>query len=331
MVALPHARGVGRHGIGHRPRHGAGRGSELLRPVLQRALMRQHACIGAPTSRRRSTFGAPEGTTWSCFAMTEPEVVARTDLIRTNGYRDGEVGPQRAQVVHFQPSGQRDSHCAPRTIQIYLRRRIQRSDRSAAGRLDRVRRSRRCMAAPAIADLDRGSSGHEPILGGRGQNHLLGQYQLGTARLAHYVNWFTGQDRARHDGRALARAVQPRLDPCGEAGVQWTIADSAMELNWATVVLHAASKIGAAHGKDVDFKSEVSMAKRFVANSGRIADRRSRPWRPQLPTARRWPVSTAHWARHATALMRSIRCGLRSARYGIQDTGPPVQHGDLPV
>mgnify|MGYP003306392194 FL=1 len=41
------------------------------------------------------------------------------------------------------------------------------------------------------------------------------------------------------------------------------------------MVLHAASKIDAAHrGENVDFKSEVSMAKHFVANSlNRIIDR----------------------------------------------------------
>ena len=54
------------------------------------------------------------------------------------------------------------------------------------------------------------------------------------------------------------------------------IADSAMELyQCKLMVLHAASKIDAAHrGENVDFKSEVSMAKHFVANSlNRIIDR----------------------------------------------------------
>ena len=54
-------------------------------------------------------------------------------------------------------------------------------------------------------------------------------------------------------------------------GIQWLIADSAMEMYQAKLmVLHAASKIDAGD----DFKSEVSMAKHFVANAlGRIIDR----------------------------------------------------------
>jgi len=54
-------------------------------------------------------------------------------------------------------------------------------------------------------------------------------------------------------------------------GVQWMIADSAMELYQAKLmVLHAAYKID----RGDDFKSEVSMAKHFVANAlNRIIDR----------------------------------------------------------
>jgi DNA-binding CsgD family transcriptional regulator len=54
-------------------------------------------------------------------------------------------------------------------------------------------------------------------------------------------------------------------------GIQWMIADSAMELYQSKLmVLHAAYKID----KGLDFKSEVSMAKHFVANAlGRIIDR----------------------------------------------------------
>ena len=54
-------------------------------------------------------------------------------------------------------------------------------------------------------------------------------------------------------------------------GIQWLIADSTMELYQSKLmVLHAAYKID----RGEDFKSEVSMAKHFVANSlGRIIDR----------------------------------------------------------
>jgi acyl-CoA dehydrogenase len=54
-------------------------------------------------------------------------------------------------------------------------------------------------------------------------------------------------------------------------GIQWMIADSAMELYQAKLmVLHAAYKID----RQEDFKAEVSMAKHFVANMlNRVIDR----------------------------------------------------------
>lgn len=54
-------------------------------------------------------------------------------------------------------------------------------------------------------------------------------------------------------------------------GIQWLIADSAMELSQCKLmVLHAAYKVD----RGEDFKSEVSMSKHFVANSlNRIIDR----------------------------------------------------------
>src|SRR5690606_40684766 len=59
-------------------------------------------------------------------------------------------------------------------------------------------------------------------------------------------------------------------------GIQWMIADSAMELYQAKLmVLHAAHKVDLAHvDPSVDFKGEVSMAKHFVANMlNRVIDR----------------------------------------------------------
>jgi acyl-CoA dehydrogenase len=54
-------------------------------------------------------------------------------------------------------------------------------------------------------------------------------------------------------------------------GIQWMIADSTMELyQCKLMVLHAAFKVD----RGDDFRSEVSMAKHFVANAlGRIVDR----------------------------------------------------------
>ncbi len=110
------------------------------------------------------------------------------------------------------------------------------------------------------------------MLGGRGQGHLLGQYRLGPARLAHCMRWI-GQAETALDmmvDRSLNRFSHGSL-LAEKQGIQWLIAESTLELYQAKLmVLHAAHLIDA--GKD--FKSEVSMAKHFVANSlWRIIDR----------------------------------------------------------
>ena len=70
--------------------------------------------------------------------------------------------------------------------------------------------------------------------------------------------------------RALNRFAHGSL-LAEKQGIQWMIADSAMEMyQCKLMVLHAAYKID----RGEDFRSEVSMAKHFVANSlGRIIDR----------------------------------------------------------
>jgi acyl-CoA dehydrogenase len=110
------------------------------------------------------------------------------------------------------------------------------------------------------------------MLGGRGQGHLLGQARLGPARLAHCMRWL-GQAEAALDmmvDRATKRFAHGSL-LSEKQGIQWMIADSTMELYQSKLmVLHAAYKID----RGDDFRSEVSMAKHFVANAlGRIIDR----------------------------------------------------------
>jgi acyl-CoA dehydrogenase len=70
--------------------------------------------------------------------------------------------------------------------------------------------------------------------------------------------------------RALKRYAHGSL-LAEKQGIQWLIADSTMELyQCKLMILHAAYKID----RKEDFKSEVSMAKHFVANSlNRIIDR----------------------------------------------------------
>src|SRR5262249_6079946 len=112
----------------------------------------------------------------------------------------------------------------------------------------------------------------DSTLGGRGQGHLLGQARLGTPPAAHCKR------RVRQAGGALDPVGHPRLQrsPHGsllaeKQGIQWMIADSTMELYQAKLmVLHAAYRID----RGEDFRSEVSMAKHFVANAlNRIVDR----------------------------------------------------------
>ena len=97
-------------------------------------------------------------------------------------------------------------------------------------------------------------------------------------------------------------------------GIQWMIADSAMELyQCKLMVLHAAYKIE----NERDFKTEVSMAKHFVANAlWRIIDRAI-----QVHGALGYSTDTpladmfkqARWAASPTAPTRSTRCASPSA------------------
>jgi acyl-CoA dehydrogenase len=110
------------------------------------------------------------------------------------------------------------------------------------------------------------------MLGGRGQGHKLGQYRLGPARLAHCMRWLGQAEMALEMmvDRATKRFAHGSFLSEKQA-IQWMIADSTMELYQAKLmVLHAAYRID----RGLDFRSEVSMAKHFVANAlGRIIDR----------------------------------------------------------
>jgi acyl-CoA dehydrogenase len=105
----------------------------------------------------------------------------------------------------------------------------------------------------------------ENRLGGRGEGHKLGQARLGPARLAHCMRWIGQIETALEMmvERATKRYSHGSV-LAEKQGIQWLIADSALELYQAKLmVLHAASKIEAGD----DFRSEVSMAKHHVANT----------------------------------------------------------------
>lgn len=221
-----------------------------------------------------------KGTSSSCFAMTEPEVAGSDPtLIQTHAIKDGDEwiinghkwfisGARRAKFAILiartemdVPPGSRGANTA------FL------IDLPTPGWND-VRE----------VETMHGSTGHSEIviedlrvhdsqiLGGRGNGHRLGQYRLGPARLAHCMRWVAQAETALDMmvDRSLNRYSHGSL-LAEKQGVQWMIADSAMELyQCKLMILHAAYKID----KGEDFRTEVSMAKHFVANSlNRIIDR----------------------------------------------------------
>ena len=240
-----------------------------------------HTLLHWATDEQKEKYLKPlcQGTGTSCFAMTEPEVAGSDPtLIRTNAYQDGDEW-----VINGHKWFISNAHRA--NFAILIARTEDDPDLPQAANTAFI------IDLPSdgwteVREIEtmHGSTGHSEILiedlrvhdsqmlGGRGQGHLLGQYRLGPARLAHCMRWIAQAEMA------LDMTVERSLERYSHGsilaekqGIQWMIADSAMELYQAKLmVLHAASKID----NGDDFKSEVSMAKHFVANSlNRIIDR----------------------------------------------------------
>ena len=241
-----------------------------------------HTLLHWATDEQKEKYLKPllRGTMSSCFAMTEPEVAGSDPtLIRTHAIKDGDEwvinghkwfisGARRAQFAILiartetdVPEGSRGANTA------FI------VDIPTEGWND-VRE----------VETMHGSTGHSEIvikdlrvhdsqiLGGRGNGHRLGQYRLGPARLAHCMRWIAQAETALDMmvDRSLKRYSHGSY-LAEKQGIQWMIADSAMELyQCKLMVLHAAYKID----RQEDFRTEVSMAKHFVANSlNRIIDR----------------------------------------------------------
>ena len=176
---------------------------------------------------------------------------------------------------------------------------------------------------------------NDNMLGGRGQGHLLGQYRLGPARLAHCMRWI-GQAEIALDmmvDRSLKRFAHGSL-LAEKQGIQWMIADSTMELyQCKLMVLHAAYKID----RGEDFKSEVSMAKHFVANALEPHHR------PRDPGARRARLLDRHaarahgqqarWARFADGAdeVHQMRIAQRTIEAYTKTGSVSPAAGDLPL
>ena len=196
-----------------------------------------------------------EGRVMSCFAMTEPEVAGSDPtLIQTNAVQDGEEW-----IINGHKWFISNARRASFAILI------------ARTEMDVPEGSRGANTA-FLVDLPQegwndvrevetmhGSTGHSEIviedlrvheskiLGGRGNGHRLGQYRLGPARLAHCMRWIAQAETALDMmvERSLNRYSHGSL-LAEKQGIQWLIADSAMELyQCKLMVLHAAYKIDA--------------------------------------------------------------------------------------
>jgi acyl-CoA dehydrogenase len=240
-----------------------------------------HTLMHWGTDQQKESYLRPlvEGRSSSCFAMTEPEVAGSDPtLIRTLAVKDGDEwvinghkwfisGAHRAAFAILIARTEDDPDLPQAANTAFI------IDLPSAG-WSEVRQ----------IETMHGSTGHSEImiedmrvhndqmLGGRGQGHMLGQYRLGPARLAHCMRWIAQAEMALDMmvERSLLRYSHGSI-LAEKQGIQWMIADSAMELyQCKLMVLHAAYKID----RKEDFKSEVSMAKHFVANSlNRIIDR----------------------------------------------------------
>jgi acyl-CoA dehydrogenase len=240
-----------------------------------------HTLLHWATDDQKKRYLKPlcDGYARSCFAMTEPEVAGSDPtLIQTIAVRDGDEWVINGHKWFI--SGARGAQFA-----ILIARTEDDPD------LPQAANSAFIVDIPSdgwevVRDIETMSGSHnhceiritdlrvhtDQMLGDRGQGHLLGQARLGPARLAHCMRWIGQAETALEMmvDRSLGRFSHGSL-LAEKQGIQWLIADSAMELyQCKLMVLHAAYLIDAGQ----DFKSEVSMAKHFVANSlNRIIDR----------------------------------------------------------
>ncbi|HEY8526493.1 MAG TPA: acyl-CoA dehydrogenase family protein [Acidimicrobiales bacterium] len=303
-----------------------------------------HTLLHWGTDEQKEKYLRPlcEGRAMSCFAMTEPEVAGSDPtLIQTRAYQDGDEW-----VINGHKWFISNAHRAQFAILI--------ARTEDDPELPQAANTAFIVDIPSpgwkeVREVEtmHGSRGHSEILiedlrvpasnmlGGRGQGHMLGQYRLGPARLAHCMRWIAQAETALDMmvDRALNRYAHGSL-LAEKQGIQWMIADSAMELYQAKLmVLHAAYRID----KKLDFKSEVSMAKHFVANAlNRIIDRSIQVhgalgYSTDTPLAHMY--QHARWARFADGAdeVHQMRIAQRTIA-AYKDTGSTkAATGDLPL
>jgi acyl-CoA dehydrogenase len=261
-------------------RHGGGVGPYVLNCQAPDE-GNMHTLLHWGTEEQKERYLRPlcEGVARSCFAMTEPEVAGSDPtLIQTRAYQDGDEwvidghkwfisGARGAKFAIVIARTEDDPELPQAANSAFL------VDTDTPG-------------WEVVRDVETMSGSHNHceirladvrvpaanMLGGRGQGHLLGQARLGPARLAHCMRWIGQAETALEMliDRALGRYAHGSY-LAEKQGIQWLIADSTMELyQCKLMVLHAAYRIE----NGLPFKTEVSMAKHFVANSlWRIIDR----------------------------------------------------------
>jgi len=303
-----------------------------------------HTLLHWATAEQKEKYLRPlcDGFAMSCFAMTEPEVAGSDPtLIKTHARLEGDEWVINGHKWFI-------SNAQRAAFAILLARTEDHPERPQAANTgfivdipskgwNRVRE----------VETMHGGSGHSEIvienlrvpkanmLGERGQGHRLGQYRLGPARLAHCMRWIAQAETALDMmvDRSLKRFAHGSL-LAEKQGIQWMIADSTMELYQAKLmVLHAAYRIDA----KLDFASEVSMAKHFVANAlGRIIDRSIQVhgalgYSTDTPLAHMY--QHARWARFADGPdeVHQMRIAQRTIAAYTKEGSTRSATGDLPV
>ena len=303
-----------------------------------------HTLLHWATDAQKEKYLRPlcDGMSRSCFAMTEPEVAGSDPtLIQTRAVLDGDEWVINGHKWFI--SGANGARFA-----ILIARTEENPE------IPQVGNSAFLVDLPSpgwtvVRDVHTMAGGHNHceirienlrvpranMLGGRGQGHLLGQARLGPARLAHCMRWI-GQAEVALDmmvDRALHRYAHGSL-LAEKQGIQWMIADSAMELyQGKLMVLHAAYKID----RGEDFRSEVSLAKHFVANMlGRVIDRAIQVhgalgYSTDTPLARM--AQNARWARFADGAdeVHQWRIAQRTIDAYKRDKSTRAATGNLPL
>ncbi|HEV7730676.1 MAG TPA: acyl-CoA dehydrogenase family protein [Candidatus Binatia bacterium] len=303
-----------------------------------------HTLLHWATDEQKEKYLRPlcDGFVMSCFAMTEPEVAGSDPtLIQTRAVLDGDQWVLNGHKWFI-------SNARRSAFAIVIARTEEHPDPPQAGNTgfivdipsegwNRVRE----------VETMHGGSGHSEIrienlrvpranmLGGRGQGHRLGQYRLGPARLAHCMRWIAQAETALDmmTKRATERYAHGSL-LSEKQGIQWMIADSSLELYQAKLmVLHSAYKID----NKLDFTSEVSMTKHFVANMlNRVVDRAIQVhgalgYSTDTPLAHMF--QHARWARLADGAdeVHQMRIAQRSIAALKKDGNTKAATGGLPI